>query len=102
MDTVVGGDDAEDVRTLEVARARLLALREDWSYGTLDGPDNTLWGWIRDVATDTVGNVYAIDGLLNLMRVLSPAGELIERRFASGRARWKSAVRRAWSSSAIR
>ena len=35
MDTVVVGDDAEDVRTLEVARARLLALREDWSYGTL-------------------------------------------------------------------
>ncbi len=84
MDTVVGGDDAEDVRTLEVARARLLALREDWSYGTLDGPDNTLWGWIRDVATDTVGNVYAIDGLLNLMRVLSPAGELIEETFRVG------------------
>lgn len=84
MDTTVEGDDAEDVRTLEVARARLLALREDWSYGTLDGPDNTPWGWIRDVATDAEGNVYAIDGLLNLMRVLSPAGELIGETFRVG------------------
>ena len=84
MDTVIGGDSAEDVRALEVGRARLLAIREEWSYGTLDGPDNTLWGLIRDVATDAEGNVYAVDGLLNLVRVLSPAGELIAETFRSG------------------
>lgn len=84
MDTMVQGDDSEDVRTLAAARARLLGVREEWTYGTLEGPDNTLWGWIRDVATDAEGNVYAIDGLLNLLRVLSPAGELIAETFRSG------------------
>ena len=84
MDTVAGSDDPEDVRALQGARARLLAMREEWNYGTLDGPESTLWGWIRDVATDAEGNVYAIDGLLNLMRVLSPAGELIAETFHAG------------------
>ena len=84
MDTVAGSDDPEDIRALQGARARLLAMREEWNYGTLDGPDSTLWGWIRDVATDAEGNVYAIDGLLNLMRVLSPAGDLIAETFHAG------------------
>lgn len=84
MDTVAESDDPGDVRALQGARARLLAMREEWNYGTLDGPDSTLWGWIRDVATDAEGNVYAIDGLLNLMRVLSPAGELIAETFRAG------------------
>ena len=84
MDTVIGGDNAEDVRALEAGRARLLAVREEWSYGTLDGPDNTHWGLIRDVATDAEGNVYAVDGLLNLVRVLSPAGGLIAETFRVG------------------
>ena len=84
MDTMAQGGDAEDVRALEVARARLLRLREEWSYGTLDGPDNTLWAWIRDVATDAEGNVYVVDGMLSLVRVLSPMGELITETFRAG------------------
>ena len=45
MDTVAESDDPGDVRALQGARARLLAMREEWNYGTLDGPDSTLWGW---------------------------------------------------------
>lgn len=84
MDTVIQGDDTEDLRALEAARDRLLAVREEWSYGTLDGPDYTLWGLIRDIATDAEGNVYAVDGLLNLVRVLSPAGGLIAETLRAG------------------
>jgi len=62
--------------------ARLLALREEWSYGTMDGPDHTHWAWIRDVATDAEDNIYAVDGLL--VRVLSPTGEFLAETFRIG------------------
>ena len=84
MDTVAGVGAGVEGRALASARSRLLSIREEWTYGTLDGPDNTLWAWLRDVATDPEGNVYAVDGMLNLMRVLSPEGELITETFHRG------------------
>ena len=83
MDTVIQGH-GDDHRSLAVARARLLGGREEWTYGTIDGPENTVWSWIRDVTTDAEGNVYVLDLLLNLLRVLSPEGELITEAHLSG------------------
>ena len=84
QDTVPHVNDSEVAQSLMVARSRLLAIREEWGYGTLDGPQNTLWAWIRDVATDSEGHAYVVDGMLNLLRVLSPSGELVAEAFRPG------------------
>ncbi len=84
QDTVPRVDDDEAAQSLMAARSRLLAIREEWGYGTLDGPQNTLWAWIRDVATDREGHIYVVDGMLNLLRVLSPSGDLVAEAFRPG------------------
>lgn len=84
LDTVPQFDDGEAAQSLMVARSRLLAIREEWGYGTLDGPQNTLWGWIRDATTDSEGYLYVVDGMFNLLRVLSPSGDFVAEVFRPG------------------
>lgn len=57
--------------------ARLTGSAPIARIGALDSPENEVFGAITDVAVDSIGRIFVLDGRLKVVRVFSADGEFI-------------------------